>query len=87
MNPVGKAIWFIESHFAAEITLKEVASVAGVSPYHMTRAFGDITGYSLMRYVRARRLTEAARALAGGATEILSIALEAGYSSHARPGT
>src|SRR5262245_7572073 len=82
MNPVGKAIWFIESHFEAEITLKEVASVAGVSPYHMTRAFGDITGHSLMRYVRARRLTEAARALAGGATEILSIALEAGYGSH-----
>jgi len=82
MNPVGKAIWFIESHFEAEITLEEVASVAGVSAYHLTRAFGDITGRSLMRYVRARRLTEAARALADGATDILSVALEAGYGSH-----
>jgi AraC family transcriptional regulator len=35
-----------------------------------------------MRYVRARRLTEAARALAGGAPDILSLALEADYGSH-----
>ena len=82
MNPVGKALWFIESHFEGEITLDEIANVAGVSRYYMTRAFGDMTGYSLMRYVRGRRLTEAARALAGGATDILAVALDAGYGSH-----
>jgi AraC family transcriptional regulator len=32
--------------------------------------------------VRGRRLTEAARALAAGAPDILSVALEAGYGSH-----
>jgi AraC family transcriptional regulator len=82
MNPVGKALWFIESHYASAITLDEIANVAGVSPYYMTRAFGDMTGHSLMRYVRARRLTEAARALARGAPDILAVALDAGYSSH-----
>ena len=35
-----------------------------------------------MRYVRARRLTEAARALAGGAPDILNLALDADYGSH-----
>jgi AraC family transcriptional regulator len=35
-----------------------------------------------MRYVRARRLSEAARALAGGAPDILSLALDADYGSH-----
>jgi AraC family transcriptional regulator len=82
MNPVGKALWFIEAHFATEIKLDDVASVAGVSRYHLTRAFGDSMGYSVMRYVRGRRLTEAARALARGAPDILSVALEAGYGSH-----
>jgi AraC family transcriptional regulator len=82
MNPAGKALWFIESHFAGEITLAEIAKVAGVSPYHMTRAFGDTTGHSIMRYVRGRRLTEAARVLASGAADILGVALDAGYSSH-----
>jgi AraC family transcriptional regulator len=82
MNPVGKAIWFIESHFANDLTLDEIASIAGVSRYYMTRAFGDTTGLSIMRYVRGRRLSEAARLLANGAPNILALAIDSGYSSH-----
>jgi AraC family transcriptional regulator len=82
MNAVGKAIWFIESHFAGELSLDDVAAAAGLSRYHMVRAFGYATGQSVMRYVRARRLSEAARALAQGAPDILSVALDAGYGSH-----
>src|SRR5215471_7971883 len=82
MDPVGRAIWFIESHFASEITLEEIAEAGGVSRFYMTRAFGTVTGHSVMRYVRGRRLTEAARSLADGAADILSVALEAGYGSH-----
>jgi AraC family transcriptional regulator len=81
-TPAGKALWFIESHFADEITLDDVAQVAGVSRYHLSRLFGFATGHSVMNYVRARRLSEAARALAGGAPDILAVALDAGYSSH-----
>jgi len=81
-NPVGKALWFIESHFAAELTLEEIAGVSGASRYYLTRAFGAATGRSIMRYVRARRLTEAARSLANGAPDILAVALDAGYGSH-----
>jgi AraC family transcriptional regulator len=82
ISPVGKALWFIESHFASAITLDDLAKVAGVSRYHMTRAFGDVIGHPIMRYVRGRRLTEAARSLANGARDILAVALEAGYGSH-----
>jgi AraC family transcriptional regulator len=82
MNPVGKAIWFIESHFANDLTLDEIASIAGVSRYHMTRAFGDTTGHSIMRYVRGRRLSEAARLLANGAPNIMALAVDSGYGSH-----
>ena len=82
MNPVGKALWFVESHFASDITLQDIASVGGVSRFHMSRAFGVATGHSIMRYVRGRRLTEAARSLSNGAPDILAVALEAGYGSH-----
>jgi len=82
VNPVEKALWYIESHFAQELTLDAVAHVAGVSRYHLSRAFGLATGRSVMRYVRARRLTEAARTLAGGAPDILAVALDAGSGSH-----
>jgi AraC family transcriptional regulator len=82
MNPAQKALWFIESHLADTLTLDEIAGVAGVSRFHMVRAFAAATGFSVMRYVRARRLSEAARALAGGAPDILKLALEADYGSH-----
>jgi AraC family transcriptional regulator len=82
MNPVAKAIWFIESHFTEDLTLDDVANAGGVSRYHMSRVFGSATGRSIVRYVRGRRLSEAARTLAGGAPDILAVALDAGYNSH-----
>src|SRR3982074_2828627 len=78
MNPAQKALWFIESHLADALTLDEISGVAGISRFHMVRAFAAATGFSVMRYVRTRRLTEAARALAGGAPDMLALALDAG---------
>jgi AraC family transcriptional regulator len=82
MNPAQKALWFIESHLADALALDEIADVAGVSRFHLVRAFAAATGSPVMRYVRARRLSEAARALAAGAPDILELALDAGYGSH-----
>jgi AraC family transcriptional regulator len=82
MSPAQKALWFIESHLARPMTLDEISAVAEVSRFHLVRAFGEATGLSVMRYVRARRLTEAARALAAGAPDILSLALDSDYGSH-----
>jgi AraC family transcriptional regulator len=82
MNPAQKALWFIESHLAEPLTLDEIAGVAGISRFHLVRAFAAVTGLSVIRYVRARRLSEAARALAGGAPDILTLALDADYGSH-----
>src|SRR6202790_5608882 len=82
MNPAQRALWFIESHLAEELTLDEIAGVGGISPFHMVRAFAAATGLSVMRYVRGRRLTEAAPALANGAPDILTLALDADYGSH-----
>ena len=82
MNPAQKALWYIESHLAEPLTLDDIAGVAGISRFHLVRAFAAATGLSVMRYVRARRLSKAARALAAGAPDILSLALDADYSSH-----
>ena len=82
MNPAQKALWYIESHLGAPLTLDEIAGIAGVSRFHLVRAFAEATGFSVMRYVRARRLSEAARELADGAPDILSLALDADYGSH-----
>ena len=82
VNPAQRALWYIESHLAEPMTLDEIAAVSGVSRFHIVRAFSAAVGLSVMRYVRARRLTEAARSLGKGAPDILSLALEADYGSH-----
>src|SRR5438034_9522277 len=82
MNPAQKALWYIEGHLDDALTLDKIAGIGGVSRFHMVRAFAEVTGLSVMRYVRARRLSEAARALAGGAPDILTLALDADYGSH-----
>src|ERR1700692_7219 len=82
MNPAHKALWYIESHLADALTLDEIAAIAGISRFHMVRAFAAATGLSVMRYVRVRRLSEAARTLANGAPDILTVALDADYGSH-----
>lgn len=82
MAAAEKALWFIESHYGEDLSLGVIADVAGVSPFHLARLFQAMTGCSVMRYLRARRLSEAAHRLAGGAPDILEVALTSGYGSH-----
>jgi AraC family transcriptional regulator len=82
MNPVSKALWYIESHFAENVSLDDVARASGVSRFYMSRAFATLVGVSMMAYLRGRRLSEASKKLADGAEDILSVALAFGYGSH-----
>ena len=51
MQPIEKALWFIEGHLADDLALDDIAEVAGLSRFHLVRAFGAATGRSVMRYV------------------------------------
>ena len=82
MSVTAKAIWYVESHLDGDLSLDTIAANVGISKFHLSRVFPMATGLDLAGYVRARRLTEAARALANGAPEILPLALAAGYNSH-----
>lgn len=82
MPPVQKALWFIESHFRDDVNLEQIARSSHISQYHLARAFTEVFGVSLMKYVRSRRLSEAAKQISEGAPDILSLALEFGYGSH-----
>ena len=82
MQAIGKALWFIESHFGEPVTLEDVVEASGLSRFHLSRTFAAVVGQPVVAYMRGRRLTEAARQLADGAPDILQVALAAGYGSH-----
>lgn len=82
MALLDRLIWQIESHLDDPLSLEVMADRCAVNRHHMCRAFQTATGLSIMAYVRARRLSAAAEAIAGGAPDLLQVALAAGYGSH-----
>jgi len=82
MSIADKAVWVIERNSQHPLTLNAIAKACAVSRSHLAFAFGAATGMPVMKYLRARRLSDAAQTLAMGGKDILSIALEAGYGSH-----
>ncbi len=82
MTAVQRAVWYIESHSNEDLILADIARAAGTSPFHLARLFRAATGWSVVRYLRMRRLSKAAAELAEGAAEILPVALASGYGSH-----
>jgi AraC family transcriptional regulator len=82
MSLAAKAVWMIERNLGNELSLSDIAEGCGVSKFHLARAFEARVGIPAMQYVRARRLSKAADALAEGAGDILTVALDTGYASH-----
>ena len=82
MKSIDKVIWYIENHYRDSISLEDLAAVAGVSRYHLSRMFCYAVGQPISRYIRVRRLSNAAIALAAGESDILGLALSLGYGSH-----
>jgi AraC family transcriptional regulator len=82
MSLTNKALFVIERNLASDLSLDQIASLCDVSRFHLAHAFGETTGLSVIEYRRGRRLTEAAYALASGASDILGVALDTGYASH-----
>lgn len=82
MTLVDRAVWQIETRLRQPLSLTELSDLCAVSPFHLSRTFRSATGLSPMTYLRARRLSAAAEALATGNGNILTIALEALYGSH-----
>lgn len=78
---IARTTWQVETDLSRSTSLAGMAARLGISPFHLTRAFALATGQSLMAYIRARRLTEAARALADRAASVTETAFDAGYDS------
>uniref|UniRef100_UPI002FCB6B19 AraC family transcriptional regulator n=1 Tax=Phenylobacterium sp. TaxID=1871053 RepID=UPI002FCB6B19 len=82
MSLTSRALWTIDRNLSRELSLAGIAEACGVSRHHLAHTFREVAGRPVMDYVRSRRLSEAAVALAGGAGDILGLALESGYASH-----
>jgi AraC family transcriptional regulator len=76
-----QALEFIESHLDQSISATDVAQAVGFSEYHFHRIFSAWAGESVTDYMRARRLSIAARRLSDSSDSILDIAIASQFES------
>ncbi len=65
-----------------QISLDQLADVAGLSKYHFLRQFSQVVGITPGAYLRTLRLCHAARKLRTTNLPILDIALSVGFADH-----
>jgi len=71
---------YVESNLGRELSLKEIAGVAGVSVSHCNAAFRKAVGMPVHQYVIQRRVDRAKTLLGEGDLSISQIAVETGFA-------
>ena len=74
---------YIEANIENDLTLADLAGIAGYSVFHFARKFKYSTGLSPHRYISRMRLENAMAELAAGKLSLADVALNAQFSSQA----
>lgn len=75
---------YVAEHLETEITLDELARIAGYSRFHFARGFRAATGMPPYAFVIRRRIARACELLGERDIPIRSIAAATGFASHAQ---
>jgi len=75
-----KIIEYIDTHIKDEISITEIADMLGYSANHIYKLFNVYSPYSIMEYIRRKRLYAAANEIYSG-RKLYDIALDYGYES------
>lgn len=79
---VSQAITYIELRHTEKITLSEIATHVGISPYHLTRVFRNETGLTPRQYQAQMRIARAVSALSSGQS-IAALSYDLGFNDQA----
>ncbi len=77
---VGKAIKYINQHFAEDINLDDVARTVDISPYYFSKLFKQEAGENFIEYLTHLRMKQAKEYLANPQYSIKEVCIMCGYS-------
>lgn len=77
---VCAAVDFIDSHYAQEISLADMAQAAHVSPFHLSRLFKKAMGMTPHQYLTRTRVESARTLLASGSRSLAEVAGAVGFA-------
>lgn len=76
---VLETVRWIEGRLREDLPVPVVAAKAGYSLHHFTRLFAAVVGMPPKEYLLRRKLSEAARELAGGGRRVTDVAFDWGF--------
>lgn len=79
-DQIKSVLEYIETNFAAPITLETLAAEAGMNPRYFCRYFHSITHQTPMDYVNSYRIEQASHLLHDTDLPVTDIGLECGYN-------
>lgn len=72
---------YITEHCAEDLSLDDVANLAGFSKYHFSRLFKQFTNVSFYKFLNQKRIALAEKQLADAGNSITDVAINSGFSS------
>lgn len=78
--PIMEAVYYMENHYADDLSLDKVAQIAGFAPAYFSRLFQSQLGKSYSEYLASIRLRHVETLLITTKKSITEIALETGYA-------
>ncbi|MHB9130878.1 MAG: helix-turn-helix domain-containing protein [Armatimonadota bacterium] len=80
IDPVKLAMQYLVTNYASQVTLETLASIANVTPMHLTHCFTAQVGTSPIQYLKVLRIEAAKQLLATTALLVNDIAQRVGYA-------
>ena len=78
---MNQIIKYIELHLEDDLTIKQLADVAGYSEYYFIRVFKSYTNQAVMEYICRRRLIKSCDDIISG-MRLIDVAMKYGWKSH-----
>ena len=72
---------YISEHCTEDLSLDDVANLAGFSKYHFSRLFKQFTNVSFYKYLNQKRIALAEKQLSDINNSITDVAINSGFSS------
>lgn len=79
---ISKSVEKIEKNINEKLNIEAIADACCMSEFHFHRVFKSFTGYSLINYVRKRKMRKIAEELIFTEKRIIDIAFDYGYESN-----
>jgi len=83
IEKIQPAIAYMQQYYKQEIRVETLAAACSLSPFHFSRLFKKVTGYTPVSYLNQFRIHKAAALLENDTVSITDIAYAVGYEDEA----